>query len=119
MIAPARPWTPRRLGGLLLILLAVPTAAHAVPRPPAVSAPPPSPRLDLLRGLGGADLVLFEPRHPPAPTRLMLAATVVASVARLRALLADPVTYRRAVPAFVRADPVGAADADGTLLIAW
>jgi hypothetical protein len=94
---------------------AAPAAAPAPPADPVAAAR--AARFAILRGLDGADLIVFEPRRTPGDARLALAAHVNTRADRLRGLLGDPATYQRAVPAFERAEPVGAT-AEGKLL-AW
>lgn len=94
----------------------------------AAAAPAPDRRLlALLAASDGADVVAFDPpATPPSPSRaggarLQLAARVAAPVSRLAAVLADPQAYRRAIPAFVRAE-VLRTEGSGTTaatLIAW
>jgi hypothetical protein len=82
---------------------------------------PPRPEPELLAALD-ADVVVFDEQRPPALTALALGTRVAAPVERVRALLGDPAAYRRAIPAFVRADVLrtepGARGAPARLL-AW
>lgn len=66
-------------------------------------APAGDPLAPLLAALPTADLVLFPPPRPGQAPRLVFAALVKASPARVRSLLTDPAAYQRAVPAFVEA----------------
>lgn len=78
----------------------------------------------ILAELEGADLVVFAGRGgaKQAP-RLLLATTVRAPVERLRALFGDLGAYRRAIPAFVRAElllPLGGGRTPrGARLVGW
>jgi hypothetical protein len=56
-----------------------------------------------LDALGGADLVVFDDPQPDRPTRILFAALVNAPAERVRALLATPAAFQRAIPAFVEA----------------
>ena len=71
--------------------------------------------LSLLRESSG-DAVVFDPPRAGAAT-LRMAARVRASVDGVMAVLKDPSAYRRAVPAFVRADVLRTEGADR--LLAW
>src|SRR4051812_38838690 len=68
---------------------AAPPGASAAPKPAGLDpvAAARAARLEILRGLDGADLVVFEPRRTPGDARLALAARVHTNADRLRALL--------------------------------
>jgi hypothetical protein len=88
---------------VLAALIVVAVAAAAAEMGGSTAAP----ALELLAALPEGEVMLLEaPAGPSARPRLVLAARVKAPPARLAALLADPAAYRRAVPAFVRADDV-------------
>jgi hypothetical protein len=90
-----------RAGVSVTVLLALGLAA---PRVRAGAATDTDLALALLDQAPGAGVVVFAQPRPPAATPLTLAIEVKAPLARLRAMLADPDAYRRAVPWFVRAD---------------
>jgi hypothetical protein len=109
-------------------------ARPAKAAPPAVLAPDPvasdGPRAALLARLiangesaqADEEIVRFEPvaRAGTTAMHLGLATRVNATPARVIALLADPATYLRAVPAFVRADVRAHARApSASRLLAW
>jgi hypothetical protein len=103
-----------------LTLVAVAVAAAVLGAAPlAEGRTPPEVTRELLLALGGADLVVFEERRPPRPTNLALAARVRAPADRLLAVLADPAAYRRAVPAFVKANVIKEDRAAGAPRPAW
>ena len=88
----------RRTAWLTSLLLGLAVARAAL-------ADPATALVQLLRdgqGVNG-DLVMFDSPRRGQPSRLVLAARVNAPVARVRAMLNDPEAYRRAIPAFVRA----------------
>ena len=112
-----RRWLLR--GGAGLAWLALPFASG-----PAIAAE--GSASDLVQGLaalGDGDLIRFEPHRLGQPVRLELAARVRVPAPHLIRLLADPATYRRAVPAFVRADTLrragGGAGIGPARLLAW
>ncbi len=81
---------------------------------------------DLVRGLAAldeGDLIRFSPARAGQPVELELAARVQAPAEKVVALLADPAAYRRAVPAFVRAETLrreaGTGGAPPARLLAW
>jgi hypothetical protein len=76
----------------------------------------------VLEALAPAAVVLFDEPAPPRATGLLLGAKVGAPVAALQALLRDPARYQKAVPWFVRADPVTAPKSpapSGPRRLAW
>jgi hypothetical protein len=79
----------------LLLLLAAPGVARAEK---------PSAMLAALAAVPDGDLVYFSPHRKGAPVELELGAAVGAPAEKVVAMLADPQAYRRAVPAFVRAE---------------
>jgi hypothetical protein len=78
--------------------------APVAPAAPVAASPAALHALEALQALGGGDLVVFDEPHAGRATKLLLATLVKAPVDRVRALLADPAAYQRAVPAFVRAE---------------
>ncbi len=54
--------------------------------------------------VGDASLVVFDEPQPGRQTSVTMATKVNAQAQALRALLTDPAAYRRAIPAFVKAD---------------
>lgn len=110
-----------RLRGVGRLPAVVLTAALAT-TPPA-RADDTTAALTLLRALPAGELILFDaPRRDRSP-RLLLLARVKAPPERLQALLADPQAYRRAIPAFVRADTLAFSAGSQTLTparrLAW
>jgi hypothetical protein len=102
--------------GMLLLLAVFSTPARAAE--PAPTAAAGDPLLELLAASPSGEVVRFAPGgRPEAPLALSIAARVPTPPARLIALLHDPATYQRAVPAFVRAETEKRAGA--ARLIAW
>jgi hypothetical protein len=72
--------------------------------------------------LGGADLVLMNDPRGPRPVRVLVATKVAAPADKLRQVLADSASYRKAMPAFRRTDIVSRrlGPSDGTdLEMSW
>jgi len=81
------------------LAVALPTRARGLPALDSVPA--------ALAEVPGADLVFFDSTRPGQQTPILAAALTRAPLARLRAVLADPAAYQRAVPSFRRAEVRG------------
>jgi hypothetical protein len=107
-------WRLLRLSTVTVLLGLAPAPARADDTTAALA---------LLRALPAGELILFEaPRSGRSP-RLLLMTRVKTPRDRLQALLTDPQAYRRAIPAFVRADTLAFSAGSQTLTptrrLAW
>lgn len=59
-----------------------------------------------LRQLGGADLMIMNDPSSAHPVRVLLATRISAPVDKVRQVLSQPASYRKAIPAFRRVDPL-------------
>ena len=103
---------------LELSLLAALLAAGASAPSPGRSPFPDAAGVDgLLAGIGNADLVLFDEPRANQATRILLATRVKAAPEKLMASIADPASFRRAIPSFQKAEVVARSGNDK--LVEW
>lgn len=93
------------VGALLHGQAAAGSPRDSAPSPLGQATESPSEQAELLAAVGG-DLVVFEPLRARAPTPIVMGTRVAAPAGRLLALLRDPQAYRRAIPAFSKAEVV-------------